>query len=137
MIVSNGHHWDPRWPEPSYPGSDTFPGTPMHAHYYRTPDALVGKKVLVLGIGNSACDIAVEASRTADETYLAMRRGAHIVPKFMFGVPTDHLTESPLAAAPFRCSSSGWPRCCGSRRARSPTTACRSPTTPSCTRTRP
>jgi dimethylaniline monooxygenase (N-oxide forming) len=73
----------------------------MHAHYYRTPDVLEGKKLLVLGIGNSACDIAVEASRVADETYVAMRRGAHIVPKFMFGVPTDHLTESPLARGPF------------------------------------
>jgi dimethylaniline monooxygenase (N-oxide forming) len=100
VIVANGHHWDPRWPEPSYPGSDTFPGTQMHAHYYRTPDVLEGKRVLVLGIGNSASDIAVEASRVADETYLAMRRGAHIVPKFMFGVPTDHLTESPLARGP-------------------------------------
>jgi dimethylaniline monooxygenase (N-oxide forming) len=101
VVVSNGHHWDPRWPEPSYPGSDTFPGTQMHAHYYRTPDVLEGKRVLVLGIGNSASDIAVEASRVADETYLAMRRGAHIVPKFMFGVPTDHLTDSPLARGPF------------------------------------
>jgi thioredoxin reductase len=102
VIVANGHHWDPRWPEPSYPGAETFPGEQLHAHYYRTPDVFVGKRVLVLGIGNSACDIAVEASRVADETYLAMRRGAHIVPKFIFGVPTDHLTESGLARGPFR-----------------------------------
>jgi thioredoxin reductase len=101
VVVANGHHWDPRWPEPSYPGSDTFPGSQLHAHYYRTSDVLEGKRVLVLGIGNSATDIAVESSRVADETYLAMRRGAHIVPKFMFGVPTDHLTESPLARGPF------------------------------------
>jgi cation diffusion facilitator CzcD-associated flavoprotein CzcO len=100
VVVANGHHWDPRWPEPSYPGAETFTGTQMHAHYYRTPDVLEGKRVLVLGIGNSACDIAVESSRVADETYLAMRRGAHIVPKYMFGVPTDHLTESPLARGP-------------------------------------
>ena len=127
-IVANGHHWDPRWPEPSYPGSDTFPGTQMHAHYYRTPDVLEGKRVLVLGIGNSASDIAVEASRVADETYLAMRRGAHIVPKFMFGVPTDHLTESPLARGPLALQQlRHGARCCGSRRARSPTTGCRKP----------
>ena len=117
VIVANGHHWDPRWPEPSYPGAETFPGEQMHAHYYRTPDLLEGKRVLVLGIGNSACDIAVESSRVADETYLAMRRGAHVVPKFIFGVPTDHLTDSPLARGPSGCSSSGWPRCCGSPRA--------------------
>ncbi len=102
VVVANGHHWDPRWPEPSYPGSETFPGTQIHAHYYRTPDLLAGRRVLVVGIGNSASDIAVESSRVAGATYLAMRRGAHIVPKFLFGVPTDHLTASPLARGPVR-----------------------------------
>ena len=101
VIVANGHHWNPRWPEPGFPGSETFPGEQLHAHYYRTPDVLVGKRVVVLGIGNSATDIAVESSRVADETYLAMRRGAHILPKYLFGVPTDHLTSSPLARGPF------------------------------------
>ena len=100
VVVANGHHWDARWPEPSYPGAENFPGVQMHAHYYRTPDVLEGKRVLVLGIGNSASDIAVESSRVAAETYLAMRRGAHVVPKYMFGVPTDHLTDSPLARGP-------------------------------------
>ena len=102
VVVANGHHWDPRWPEPSFPGAETFPGEQIHAHYYRTPDVLVGKRVLVLGIGNSACDIAVESSRVADSTDLAMRRGAHILPKYMFGVPTDHLTDSPLARGPLK-----------------------------------
>ena len=102
VIVANGHHWDPRWPEPSFPGSETFPGEQMHAHYYRTVEPVVDKRVLVLGIGNSACDIAVEASRVATSTNLAMRRGAHIVPKYMFGMPTDHLTDSPLARGPLK-----------------------------------
>jgi len=102
VVVANGHHWDPRWPEPSYPGIETFPGEQMHAHYYRTADVFEGRRVLVLGIGNSACDIAVESSRVARETYLTMRRGAHIIPKYVFGVPTDHLTDSPLARGPLR-----------------------------------
>ena len=100
VLVANGHHWDPRWPEPSFPGSETFPGTQLHAHYYRTPDVFEGRRVVVLGIGNSATDIAVESSRVAEETYLAMRRGAHVLPKYLFGVPTDHLTSSPLARGP-------------------------------------
>ena len=100
VVVANGHHWDPRWPEPSFPGSETFPGTQMHAHYYRTPDVFEDRRVVVLGIGNSATDIAVETSRVADETDLAMRRGAHVLPKYLFGVPTDHLTSSPLARGP-------------------------------------
>ena len=102
VIVANGHHWDPRWPEPSFPGSEAFPGEQIHAHYYKTPDIFEGKRVLVLGIGNSACDIAVESSRVAEETYLAMRRGAHVVPKFIFGVPTDHLTDSVVARMPLK-----------------------------------
>jgi dimethylaniline monooxygenase (N-oxide forming) len=102
VVVANGHHWDPRWPEPSYPGAETFPGDQVHAHYYRTPDVLADKRVLVLGIGNSAADIAVESSRVAATTYLAMRRGAHIVPKYLFGRPTDRLNESPLARGPFK-----------------------------------
>jgi thioredoxin reductase len=100
VIVANGHHWDPRWPEPGFPGAEAFPGLQLHAHHYRTPDPLVGKRVLVLGIGNSACDIAVESSRVAASTDLAMRRGAHILPKYLLGVPTDRLTDSPIARAP-------------------------------------
>jgi hypothetical protein len=95
VVVANGHHWSPRWPEPAFDG--TFDGEEMHAHFYKTPERFAGKKVLVLGIGNSACDIAVESSRVSARTYLAMRRGAHIMPKFLFGMPTDHLTTSPLA----------------------------------------
>jgi cation diffusion facilitator CzcD-associated flavoprotein CzcO len=100
VVVANGHHWDPRWPEPSFPGAEGFPGEQLHAHYYRNAEPMVGKRVLVLGIGNSACDIAVESSRVAQSTDLAMRRGAHILPKYMFGMPTDHLTDSPLARGP-------------------------------------
>jgi len=107
VLVANGHHWDPRWPEPAFPGSEDFPGEQIHAHYYRTPEMFVGKHVVVLGIGNSACDIAVEASRYARSTHLAMRRGAWVIPKYLFGMPTDHLTDSPLARGPVRLQKLG------------------------------
>jgi cation diffusion facilitator CzcD-associated flavoprotein CzcO len=107
VLVANGHHWDPRWPEPAFPGSEDFPGEQLHAHYYRTPEVFAGRRVVVLGIGNSACDIAVEASRHARATYLAMRRGAWVIPKYLFGVPTDHLTDSPLARGPVRLQKLG------------------------------
>ena len=58
VLVANGHHWDPRWPEPPFPGE--FNGRQLHAHDYKDPDGMVGQSILVLGIGNSATDIAVE-----------------------------------------------------------------------------
>lgn len=97
VLVANGHHWDPRWPEPPIPGADEFEGEQMHAHHYREPDVLAGRRVLVLGIGNSATDIAVESSRIADATFLAMRRGAYVIPKYINGKPIDELTH-PLAS---------------------------------------
>ena len=101
VMVANGHHWDARLPEPAFPGSDTFTGTQLHSHDYKDFVGFEGKRVLVLGIGNSACDIAVETSKVSARTFLAMRRGAHVVPKYLFGIPTDHLTTSPLARSPF------------------------------------
>jgi dimethylaniline monooxygenase (N-oxide forming) len=95
VLVANGHHWDPRWPEPAFRRAEDFAGEQIHAHHYREPDLLRGKRVLVLGIGNSATDIAVESSRIAARTFLAMRRGAYIMPKYLNGKPTDE-TASPL-----------------------------------------
>ena len=98
VLVANGHHWDARLPEPAFPGADTFTGVQVHSHDYKTFDGFEAKRVLVLGIGNSACDIAVETSKVSARTFLAMRRGAHVVPKYVFGIPTDHLTD--VAAGP-------------------------------------
>ena len=100
VFVANGHHWDPRWPEPAFPGADGFEGEQIHVHHYREPEMLQGKRVLVLGIGNSATDIAVEASRIAEKTFLAMRRGAYIMPKYLNGKPTDEAASKLLTLMP-------------------------------------
>src|SRR5919197_3171066 len=82
LFVANGHHWDARWPEPAFPGADTFEGLQLHSHDYtgEDPNFFRDQNVVVLGMGNSAMDIAVEASFSAANVYLAARRGAHIVP---------------------------------------------------------
>ena len=95
LVVANGHHWDQRWPEPAFPGSDAFEGIQMHAHEYRDNTSLAGKDVVVLGMGNSAMDIAVESSHVARSTHLAARRGAWIVPKYLFGRPLDQISTLP------------------------------------------
>jgi hypothetical protein len=98
LIVANGHHWDPRWPEPAYPGD--FAGEQIHSHSYLTPEDPVnfrGKRVLVVGMGNSAMDIACELSRPglADKVFLSARRGVWILPKYLFGVPMSRLGALP------------------------------------------
>jgi hypothetical protein len=91
VIVANGHHWDPRWPEPPFPGSDTFEGEQIHSHDYKEETQIVDKDVVVLGMGNSAMDIAVDASYHSRNTYLAARRGAYVIPKYLFGKPVDQI----------------------------------------------
>jgi cation diffusion facilitator CzcD-associated flavoprotein CzcO len=91
LVVANGHHWDPNWPDP-YPGQ--FAGAQIHSHDYRTPFEPIemrGKHVLVVGAGNSAMDIASELSQKpiAAGLCISMRRGVWVLPKYLNGLPAD------------------------------------------------
>jgi dimethylaniline monooxygenase (N-oxide forming) len=97
LVVANGHHWDARWPEPAFPG--TFDGAQSHAHHYIDNEPFKGRRVVVVGIGNSAMDIAVESSFVAEKTFLSSRRGAHIIPKYLFGRPLDQIGVNRLTGA--------------------------------------
>ncbi len=92
VVIANGHNWNPRWPE--YPGA--FDGETLHSCQYKTPDVLRGKRVLVVGGGNSGCDIAVEAAIHAKSALLSMRRSYPILPKFWRGLPIDQCGEIAL-----------------------------------------
>jgi dimethylaniline monooxygenase (N-oxide forming) len=94
LLVANGHHWDPRWPEPAYPGR--FDGIQMHSHEFVDAGDFRDKAVLVVGMGNSAADIAVESSFVASRTFVSGRRGEHVIPKYVFGRPVDQVAVSPL-----------------------------------------
>ncbi len=85
VVVANGHLSNPY--RPTFQGS--FDGEVLHARDYKLPQQLVGKRVLVVGIGNSGCDIAVESGRHALKTLVSVRRGHYFVPKFLFGKPID------------------------------------------------
>ncbi|HWA38010.1 MAG TPA: NAD(P)-binding domain-containing protein [Burkholderiales bacterium] len=85
VLVANGHLWDPRWPE--FPGR--FDGLAIHSHHYKTADPFDGKRVLVVGIGNSAVDIAVDLCRRAKSVHLSTRRSAWVMPKYLMGIPVD------------------------------------------------
>lgn len=93
IAIANGHNWDPRFPD--FEGE--FTGQVLHSSEYKTPDQLVGKRVLVVGAGNSGCDIAVEAAAHAEQTFHSMRRGYHYLPKFYRGYPVDTVGELMLS----------------------------------------
>ena len=87
VLIANGtlHH-------PNVPRFDgEFSGTLMHAADYRSPSQLAGKRVLVVGCGNSGADIAVDAVHHAQSVDISVRRGYYFIPKFIFGRPTDTL----------------------------------------------
>ena len=102
LLVANGHHWDPRWPEPAFPGRDGSPACRSTRTTTSTRRPIFrDKRVVVLGMGNSAMDIAVEASlRRREQVYLVARRGAHVIPKYVFGRPLDQLGSE--AGVPFK-----------------------------------
>jgi hypothetical protein len=89
VIIANGHNWDPRLPQ--FPGS--FSGTVLHSAEYKTPELFADKRVLVVGAGNTGCDIAVDAAQVAARTAISVRRGYHFLPKFWRGLPIDFLNE--------------------------------------------
>ena len=93
VLVCNGHHWHRRFP--GYPGE--FAGEFIHSKDFKSPEQLEGKRVLVIGGGNSACDIASEAARSAESADLSLRRGYWFLPKTLLGKP---VVESPLIHAP-------------------------------------
>ncbi|MBV6655371.1 MAG: NAD(P)-binding domain-containing protein, partial [Mameliella sp.] len=85
LFVANGHHSVPRWPDIE----GTFEGEYVHSHSFKSNTPFTGKRVLVIGAGNSGCDCAVEASRVAAHTAISLRRPTYIIPKFLMGKPTD------------------------------------------------
>ncbi len=87
IICANGVTWHPNMPD--YPGLENFRGQSMHSVAYRDPEIFRGRRVLIVGAGNSGVDIACDAARNADAAFISVRRGYRFVPKHIFGVPTD------------------------------------------------
>ena len=89
VVIANGHNWSPK--VPGYPGA--FAGETLHSAEYRTPDVFEGKRVLVVGGGNSGCDIAVEAAQHAVRAFHSTRRGYWYMPKYVLGRPADQVGD--------------------------------------------
>ncbi|WP_020521300.1 flavin-containing monooxygenase [Catelliglobosispora koreensis] len=91
VIVANGHNWSPKLPE--FEGLDTFKGEVIHASAYKDAAQLRNRKVLVIGAGNTGCDIAVEAAQQAAKCWHSSRRGYWYAPKFALGRPADQVND--------------------------------------------
>ncbi|BAQ49896.1 flavin-containing monooxygenase [Methylobacterium aquaticum] len=101
VVVASGHQGTPKHP----PFSKDFTGTYLHAHAYREPEPFRGKDVLVVGVGNSACDIAADICTVTASTTMAARSPVLFMPRMFLGVPTARVlarVEKPWMPWPLR-----------------------------------
>ena len=85
VVCASGCNWEPNLP--SIPGD--FSGEIRHVVSYRDSSEFAGKRVLIVGLGNSGADIACDAARAAKCAVVSVRRGYYFVPKHIFGIPAD------------------------------------------------
>jgi hypothetical protein len=89
VVIASGHNWDPRWPI----HRGRFDGPVLHSSEYKMPDVLTGRRILVVGGGNSGFDIAVESAEHASATFHSMRRHYQLLPRHHRGRPIDACGE--------------------------------------------
>ncbi|XP_031431112.1 flavin-containing monooxygenase 5-like [Clupea harengus] len=90
VMVCSGHYTYPHIPLQDFPGIESFQGKYFHSWDYKGPEDLAGKRIVVIGIGNSGGDIAAESSRVAEQVYVSTRRGAWMIRQVSDnGMPVD------------------------------------------------
>ena len=89
LVCATGCNWDPNMPEIK----GHFSGEIRHSVTYRHPEEFKGKRVMIIGAGNSGADIACDAAANADKAFISLRRGYHFIPKHIFGLPADEVSE--------------------------------------------
>ncbi len=95
VVLANGTLAEPNVPR--FAGE--FTGELLHTSAYTSPSQLAGRRVLLIGAGNSGCDIAVDAVHHAASVDMSVRRGYYFVPRYLFGRPSDTLNQGrPLPA---------------------------------------
>lgn len=89
VVCATGCNWDPNMP--AIEGQ--FTGEIRHSVTFRKADEFKGKRVMIVGAGNSGADIACDAATHADKAFISLRRGYHFIPKHLFGLPADEVSE--------------------------------------------
>lgn len=98
VILANGTLAEPN--VPAFRGE--FTGEILHTSAYKSASQLTGKRVLIIGAGNSGCDIAVDAVHHAASVDMSVRRGYYFVPRYLFGKPSDTLNQGKPLPAPIK-----------------------------------
>jgi cation diffusion facilitator CzcD-associated flavoprotein CzcO len=104
VVIANGHHTKPNLA--SYPGE--WAGEMMHSDAYRTSEVFKGKRVLIVGNGNTACDAAVEASLHGVGADISVREGVYFFPRTFMGKPLDTFLKAIPFDAPWLERLFGW-----------------------------
>src|SRR5256885_15362386 len=89
VVVATGIVANPKTPH--FPGQDRFAGRIAHSVAYRRPDGYAGRRVLVVGVGNSGAEIASEIARAGGKVTVAVRSGANVVPLTLLGLPIQYV----------------------------------------------
>ena len=87
VVVASGHQGLPTHPA----WKNDFTGEYLHSHTYRVPEPFRDKRVLVVGMGNSAVDIASDICVVAKSTTISARSPVLVMPRMLFGVPTSRV----------------------------------------------
>ncbi len=101
VVIANGHLSDPLMPKVA----GNFSGTLMHAKEYKSPEIFENKRVLIVGMGNTGCDIVVDAIHRAKSVLWSVRGGNHFVPKFVAGKPADERNHKTRIVLPKKLRS--------------------------------
>lgn len=92
VIIASGYYKYPKWPD--FPGN--FNGEILHSRDYKIPEQLSNRRVLVVGAGQSAIDIATESAVVAEKTFHSTRRGFVCLPKYFLGQPSEVLLQKEI-----------------------------------------
>ena len=98
VIISTGVNRTPN--VPVWEGQEHFQGNIIHSRYYKNPDAYKGKKVLVVGMGNTGAEVALDFAEHNIDVSISVRNPITIVPRDVNGRPVQ-LTAKTLAKIPF------------------------------------
>ncbi|XP_036756983.2 flavin-containing monooxygenase 2 isoform X1 [Manis pentadactyla] len=100
VLVCSGHHILPHTPWEAFPGIERFKGQYFHSRQYKRPEGFEGKRILVIGIGNSASDVAVELSRKAAQVFISTRHGSWVMSRISEdGYPWDMVFHTRFSSA--------------------------------------